>query len=341
MRRFHCGCGAEVFYENTLCGNCGGLLGFEPVGFTMLRARAGADSLLYADDGRSFHYCVNGRDYATCNWLLGADTGLSWCLSCSLNETIPTLDQPGRLEWWAELESAKRRLLYTLLDLGLPVVARAGDADGGFGFAFLEDRRSNPTVELEHVLTGYASGLITVNLLEAHSPSRELARVNLGEQYRTLLGHFRHEVGHYYFEQLVAGTALHGEFRALFGDESADYAAALQAYYRQDPDAAWDESFISRYAQAHPLEDWAEVWAHYLHMYDTLQTAEQYGLATVTQGSDFDTRWQQWAQVTVALNELNRSMGLRDAYPFIMSDATLRKLRFVHRLIGPRKTPMQ
>jgi len=219
--------------------------------------------------------------------------------------------------------------------LHLPIQPRNEYPDSGLGFAFIEDKRSNPDVEEDYVLTGHAEGLITVNLIEADVVSREQQRISLGESYRTLLGHFRHESGHYYFGRLLANGSQLDNFRQLFGDERADYQSALERYHRREIPAERDQQFISDYAQAHPLEDWAECWAHYLHMHEVLETAVHYQLlrAEVLQ-AELNEQIQQWIKLSLALNALNRSMGLSDAYPFVLSAAVIEKLLFVHRIIG-------
>ena len=202
------------------------------------------------------------------------DAGKEYCLSCSLNQTIPDLVDSDRLLWWKQLEHAKRRLIFGLLQLKLPVTGKH-ESEDGLAFRFIEDRRTNPRVVEEHVYTGYSEGVVTINVTEADDMRREMERRHAGELYRTLLGHFRHESGHYYFHLLINGEQRRARFRDLFGDERQDYDAALEQYYSgtriRDPD------FISVYAQSHPLEDWAEIWAHYLHMTDTLETAGFYG----------------------------------------------------------------
>ena len=189
-------------------------------------------------------------------------------------------------------------------------------------------------------MTGHLDGLITINIAEADIVNRAITRQYTGELYRTLLGHFRHESGHYYYNRLIVSPALLERFRSLFGDETRDYAAALEYYYSPNNPVPRDPAMISHYAQSHPLEDWAEVWAHYLHMIDTLETAKDYGLHQGSiQFDDFDETLLKWSELTLLLNSLNRSMGLEDAYPFVLSELTLRKLRFVHDLIYPNSTP--
>jgi hypothetical protein len=240
-----------------------------------------------------------------------------------------------RRRWWKSLEHAKRRLIYSLLSLGLPIVSKKID-EGGLAFEFIEDKRTNPEVFEEHVNTGHNNGLITINIAEADHVSRAITRQYTGELYRTLLGHFRHESGHYYFARLVNGSQVISRFRKLFGDERVDYNSSLENYYTNKSTMVRDPQLISHYAQAHPLEDWAEVWSHYLHMVDTLETAGEYNIQQgSTQLDNIDEALLKWSDLSIMLNALNRSMGLEDAYPFDLSGLTLKKLRFVHDLIYP------
>jgi hypothetical protein len=335
MRTFRCTCGNRVFFESTRCLGCGATLGFDPGRLAVVPLREAEEGLLAGPDGQRYRLCANGAAWGICNWLVPAESGATRCRSCALTRTVPMLEWDDNVTLWGILEEAKQRLVYSLLALGLPVVDRGQDPEGGLGFDFLEDRRRNPQVAAEHVLTGHGQGIITVNLAEADHLAREAERHRLGEAYRTPLGHLRHESGHYYFERLVHGGGHEDEFRALFGDERADYEAALARYYAA-PCAAGCDAWISAYASAHPLEDWAECWAHYLHMADTLETAEAFGLLD---GSlrllDFDNTLAQWLDLGVALNALNRSLGLTDAYPFVLTPPVVEKLRFLHRLIHP------
>lgn len=356
MRNYRCTCGQIIFFENTQCTVCLRQLGYDPeIGILLAlnpifdSTGIQSDSWQGADNGRVYRLCQNEIDYQVCNWLVLSDDKC-YCLACNLNQIVPGVESTYRSlrkrQYWASMEHAKRRLLYTLLQLGLPVVNKADEPVSGLAFAFLEDQRSNPQVHEEHVLTGHFEGLITVNLAEADNALRERARQKMGEPYRTLLGHFRHESGHYYFNSLVWRDEDLQEFRSLFGDERIDYEASLENYYAHGLDSEWQQDMVSSYARSHPSEDWAECWAHYLHMIDTLETAEQYGLvhaAETHNGAPLDIEWcfSRWSRVTITLNALNRSMGLADAYPFVLSAQTLNKLRFVHRMVYPNWMPTQ
>jgi hypothetical protein len=250
------------------------------------------------------------------------------CQACRLNNVIPNLSEPENRALWQEVEQAKRRLVYSLDALKLPFLSKNDDAERGLSFDIKQ------SVGTDRVLTGHADGLITLNLDEADSAEREKMRVAMKERYRTLLGHFRHEIGHYFWDRLVADAGKHDEFRKLFGDERTDYSQALKQHYAKAPDPDYAEHFITSYAASHPWEDFAETFAHYLHMVDTLETAQQYGFASapISRAEAFEALMTEWYQLTVALNSLNRSMGLPDAYPFAISPTVKEKLRFVHEL---------
>ncbi len=287
----------------------------------------------------TFVKCKNFAERDACNWLVRADDGQPFCLSCRLTEVIPDLSDAKNRQAWAEVESAKRRLLYTLRALRLPVVSKLENADAGIAFRFLQGTPEAP------VTTGHADGLITLNVAEADAAYRENMREKLGEAYRTVLGHLRHEIGHYYWDRLIRDENRIDACRALFGDESASYEAAIARHYDHGAPANWAESFISAYATMHPWEDWAETWAHYLHMLDTLETAKSHGLIVRVPGkvdgsarvstddltfADFEGLMSGWQAVTVALNSLSRSMGMKDVYPFVLSKPVRDKLHFVH-----------
>jgi hypothetical protein len=340
MKLFKCdACQQVVHFENSQCTRCGRPLAYLP--------EEGVMSALEPAAGR-YRPCGNQIDHGACNWAVAGGDSHRFCRSCRLNEIIPNLSAPKARDAWFKLEQNKRRLVYSLLELGLPVVPR-NEEPAGLAFEFKQDEPGG-----EKVMIGHDDGLITINIDEADAPFREKTRLELGEPYRTLLGHFRHESGHHYWNQLVAhGPELDG-FRRLFGDERASYDDALQAHYRDGAPADWSTRFVSSYASMHPWEDWAESWAHYLHMTDTLGTARSFGVdlkPRAASGSgraktgdlelsarridfdDFDDLVQAWGPLTVALNALNRSMGLADPYPFVLPAPAIEKIRFVHDVI--------
>jgi hypothetical protein len=250
---------------------------------------------------------------------------------------------PGNKQAWFRLEVAKRRVIYSLLQLRLPLRSRTQDPQHGLAFEFLAGTPAEP------VVTGHADGVITLDIAEADDAQREKLRTQLRERYRTVLGHFRHEIGHYYWEQLVRHSAWLHPFREHFGDEREDYQAALQAHYGAGPAPGWEQRYVSAYASAHPWEDWAETWAHYLHMVDTLETAAASGISLQPPRRDeptleaataphpqapFDRLVADWYPLTYVLNNLNRGMGLPDAYPFVLSGPAVDKLRFVHAVVS-------
>jgi len=293
--------------------------------------------LCTTSDGSQVRLCKNYTDFNVCNACIPISHEDNWCLACLLNQTIPDLSQVNNLKKWAKLEHAKRRLVRSLLALDLIVIPKNNDQQNGLAFAFLEDQQQNANAEYEFILTGHHKGLITINLAEADDASRENTRELMGELYRTPLGHLRHESGHYYFETLIQNTDWKNSFRNLFGDETADYQQALSDYYANKHSSENSDSYISHYARAHPLEDWAECWAHYLHMTDTLETAYAFNMIEKSlKELSLEHEALNWSQLTTGLNELNRSMGLKDAYPFVLSPSVIKKLNFVHQVIDPK-----
>jgi hypothetical protein len=285
--------------------------------------------------GPAYRLCDN-REPGACNWGIAADDPNRYCRSCRLTRTIPNLGVPGHRDLWSRLEAAKRQLLYGIDRLGLPLVGRDEDPQQGLVFDFPV---GSPTAENEMdctrpVKTGHVSGVITIDASEADPVDRTRVKQELGELYRTPLGHLRHEIGHYYWERLVRDAGRLGAWREVFGDETADYGASLRAHYGTGGRDAWSATHVSHYATAHPWEDWAETWAHYLHMIDAMETAASFRVIG-EDPEDFDSKLDAWIELSVALNALNRSMGLEDAYPFVLTPAVRRKLRFVHDVVRP------
>jgi hypothetical protein len=355
MKLFHCpACHEVIHFENWQCTHCKHALAYLPdrTTLTALDPVPGVAGVFVAlgreAGGGRYRLCGNQVDHAACNWAVPeSDTTHRFCRACRLNEVIPDLSDAKAKAGWLKLERSKRRLMYTLLALGLPVEPRTEDARG-LAFSFKKDLPGE-----EKVMIGHDLGLITINVAEADSPFREKTRIALGENYRTVLGHFRHEIGHYYWDRLVADSPFIEPFRRLFGDERASYDDAVAVHYRDGAPADWATKFVSSYASMHPWEDWAESWAHYLHMVDTLDTARSFGLALRSTGGrgdaklevktprldfdDFDDLSRAWTPLTLALNSLNRSMGLNDPYPFVLPEPAVQKIRFVHDLVESAK----
>ncbi|WP_084544636.1 zinc-binding metallopeptidase family protein [Derxia gummosa] len=295
-------------------------------------------------DGPALRPCANYVNENVCNWMVAADDPNPLCRSCRTTHVIPALGKDDNRRYWFALEQAKRRLLYTLLCLGLPFPPKTEDPEHGLSFHFLE--QVDPA---QRVLTGHDHGLITLNIAEADDAHREAMRTSMHEPYRTLVGHFRHESGHYYWDRLIDGSPWLEECRALFGDDRADYGEALQHHYNEGPPADWSTRFVSSYATAHPWEDWAECWAHYLHFMDGLETAAAWGLKleTVTPGASpviaqapgvndaavGPALVERWLPVSQFINAMTRSLGLHDGYPFQMPPAVVAKLEFIHKVV--------
>jgi hypothetical protein len=115
--------------------------------------------------------------------------------------------------------------------------------------------------------------------------------------------------------------------------------------------ADWQNNFVSAYAGVHPWEDWAETWAHYLHITDALETVAANGLWLQPERRDepalkpgaalrdgrpvsFDHLMDNWFPLTYVVNNLNRGLGMPDGYPFILAPPAVAKLRFVNDTIA-------
>lgn len=348
MKAFHCDhCGNLLFFENFTCLRCQHPLGFIPELIDLCALQSTPDQLwqpLVTSAGTQlFRQCRNASEFSLCNWLVPSNDPDHLCSACRLNLVIPDLAIENNLIHWQKLEASKRRVLYSLLRLNLPF--EAGDSKPPLRFKFLAELPGAAPV-----LTGHHEGVVTINIAEGDDAERERRRVALGEPFRTLLGHLRHEVAHYYWDRLIANSVHLAPFRELFGDEQMDYGQCLQSYYRFGPPPDWQTHFVSAYASAHPWEDWAETWAHYLHITDTLETAASFGLSLQPRhpqaatmraelkklsyfSSEFEEIFQNWIPLTHVLNEFNRGMGLQDLYPFVLTDTACNKLRFIHDLL--------
>ena len=365
LKRYQCQCGNPVFFPNSVCLVCNTPLGYDTGLGLLIPLKPGEQPgqwLAYqaaatpaeSEEAALPRYirCANLETPAACNWLLAVSQPGSdiFCRACCLNRTIPDLadpDHPQNGMYWGRVELAKRRMLAGLLGLNLAITSKQDDPAGGLAFDLISSQQG-----ASPVLTGHDSGLITLNLQEADDAARESIRSAMGEPYRTLLGHFRHETGHYFWDRLVNNSGWLDGFRQLFGDESQDYAAALQNHYAAGPPKDWWLNYVSSYSASHPWEDWAETWAHYLHMCDTVDTATSFGLDMNAQLLDFTpftldalydpndktaaeflTFLNEWMALTVLLNEMSRSMGQADFYPFVLPGPVVAKLQFVHLVI--------
>lgn len=336
MRDFICPkCGQHLAFENSVCLSCHSSLGFSLQDMALLVIAPGEESAQSGFvDADEYQLCAN-LHLAECNWLVEKNPVRKLCVACALTRTRPIDADPDALAAFAEAEKAKRRLIAELFEIKLPIIGREEDPAYGLAFDLLSSAQ-------EQVFTGHDNGLITLDLAEGDDVHREQLRVEMDEPYRTLLGHFRHEVGHYYFYRLVSTSEDYTKrFRELFGDPDADYQAALDRHYQNGPPSGWEESYVSSYATMHAAEDWAETFAHYLHIRDTLDTAAAFSFAPaaatferkVLGPSGFDQMIEMWLPLSWALNMINRSMGKQDLYPFVLPVAVLDKMRFIYTIV--------
>lgn len=330
-------CRSLVYLDALSCPECDGELAYDP---TTLSFRGIRDQRAVID-GRTWFTCSN-RIWL-CNWLVRDDAPAGRCIPCRLTRERPDSDDTIALAKYAATEQHKRRLLLQLFDLGLPVLPWYVE-DGGLGFDLLS------SISLGRpVLIGHANGIVTLDLAESLDDHRESLRVRLGEPYRTMLGHLRHEVGHYFQNVLIPDDRTWARCRELFGDERGSYQDALDRHYRTGAPEGWAASYISEYATMHPWEDFAETFAHYLHITATLQTASVIGLHLHGQGFATGTDpieplasyaeesvhrlLGDWQWMSRAFNRINRAMGLGDLYPFEIAGPVRTKLGFVHDLV--------
>ncbi|MCQ1849792.1 zinc-binding metallopeptidase family protein [Neorhizobium galegae] len=354
MRLYDCDhCGQTIHFDNRSCVNCGHRLAFIPEHLAM--------HALVQDEGEETWHLVARRDYKVrhcanaamdiCNWTVSADDPHPFCPACRHNRLVPDASTEVGLSQWRRISQAQRHLFYSLLRWNLPHTNRDEDPQGGLVFDFLIDA-VQPDGTVVPAMTGHEDGLIAIRAAEADDATREQVRVSMNEPYRTMLGHFRHETGHYVWDKLVRDGGRLGEFRAIFGDENLDYGAALQRNYEQGPPSGWQDFYISTYASTHPWEDFAECFAHYLHIVDTLETARAYGMVIEPRGHaemaaevafnpyaarDAEQLVSAWVPFSMALNSIHRSMGQPDLYPFVLSQAVMVKLEYIHRLIHSRR----
>jgi hypothetical protein len=337
MRAYRCRvCGNPLFFENSVCVSCGAALGYSRAerDIVPLDARGA-----YADAaGAVWHVCRN-LGLSGCTWLTSIAGGQ--CFGCDLTRTRPNDADAVGIASFPIAERAKRRLVAELDALGLPVVGKAATAGGDPANGLAFDLLSSVA---EDVVIGHADGVVTIDLAEGDDAYREEVRHRLAEPYRTMLGHFRHEIGHYYEWQLVErDETLLPRVRALFGDERADYQEAIDRHYAEGAPAGWADAYISEYATMHPYEDFAETWAHVMHIRDGVETAVAYGLADPAASPEADgfrgLVTDGWMPLATALNMMNRSMGRDDLYPFVLAPRVLDKLALVAEIVDAAAQP--
>lgn len=336
MTSFRCpACRTSVYIESLGCPTCGREIAYQPDSAAFFPLDGGTVVI----DGKTWYPC--GNRHWQCNWLAPADGGSGLCFSCRLTRRRPENDDTLALERLADAGTDKRRLIAQLLELRLPITP-FHEQEGGLAFDLLSSHSG------ENVIIGHANGVITIDLAESLDAHRESLRVRLGEAYRTMLGHFRHEVGHYYQNILCSDEEKWAECRELFGDERASYQDSIARHYRLGAPEDWAKAHISEYATMHPWEDFAETFAHYLHITGTLSTAAAAGVELRESGvggtreieptgvyrePTIDRLLDDWHWASFMFNKVNRSMGARDLYPFDLVEPVTRKLAFVHRLV--------
>lgn len=374
MKTFRCSCDNKqlLFFESSSCVSCQRVVGLDDAFNKVEPYDFDEESGCYSKARRPaarYQKCDNNANYNVCNGMVNLDNLVPedgndevLCFACRFNETVPDLSIVEHIPLWQKMEAAKRRALYTLKALSLPLRNLRQDPENGLSFDFTTDRDVNDHFVSkldysESVFTGHDCGHITINLAEADDVARSQTKHAMNERYRTLLGHFRHELGHYYFDQLIVGSEKkHALSKECFGDDELDYQESLKKYYENKPADNWRDEFISEYATMHPYEDWAETWAHYMHIMDTLETAKNFSITGSITGDAADAEetdelnlpqdskffysqtsitsvLDAWMEFSVILNSLNRSMGMNDAYPFVLSQPVRKKLSFIHHAI--------
>jgi len=355
-----CKCGAIVFFDNSVCLRCGSLLGYVgELGRVISFTRDSSTGVCTIEErslkDRKFRCCAHRESALGCNWMVSADTSDTLCGSCSLTRTFPDIKFIGNDTKWSRAESAKRRVAAQLLRLGLPLVSRFRNPRG-VCFDFLQNSPDGA-----RVLTGHEDGVITLNVDEADDVARESMRQQMGEEYRTLMGHVRHELAHYYWDVLAEDKNWLQGFRKEFGDERTDYGNALANYYANGAPGSWNLSYISPYASSHPWEDWAETFAHHLHMHEGLHVAKSYGLnadglnfstdkfyVTLLQNREpkadaqaFIAEINDWVKVSLLNNEMARALGHHDNYPFVLNAPVVDKLWFIRQSFSRLRQALQ
>ncbi len=342
MERFRCECGNEIFYDSRFCEVCLRGVAFNPSTLKMAAFTSHESVDITFMNGYQAKKCSNWIDFDTCNWSLPGNSPENLCYACQFNRTIPNQNRvnsgmPVNFFRWRKLEEAKKRTLYTLLSLGIAPVSGWKNSTRGLLFDFLENLEQEKT-DAQPITTGYSNGIITINIAEADDVTRVTARSALNERQRTLVGHFRHETGHFFWDRLLRHLPLGGYFHEIFGEEKYEYRRSLNNYYEKGPPRNWHDGFISAYATSHPSEDWAETWNHYLLICECLQTAHAVGMLDPDPAAlTLREKLRNWSRLAVTLNQLNRSIGLGDAYPFVITRRIEEKLNYVAAIISSYK----
>ena len=338
MRIFHCNrCGGTVAFAASQCPTCDAPLGYVDGERTIRVLTPAPESGSYHldGDGRSVWRCLNAA--WGCNWVVPAGSANSWCRACQLTRGRPDESRPDAVEAWMAAEGAKRRLVHQLDELGLPIDIRSASVPDGLAFDLVYLPGTGG-------ITGHLDGIVTLDLAETEEHHRDDLRRRLGEPFRTVIGHLRHEIGHHYWNRLIGQSNELGGFRRLFGDDRVDYADAIGQHY-STVTGDWDSArFVTAYAASHPLEDWAETFAHYLHIVDAVDTAVAHDLippgrtgllvADAIGTLEFADVLDAWRPVNDAFNAIAEALGAPAVYPFQPMGAVVDKLTFVHRQIA-------
>ncbi len=350
MKAFFCSCGNKLYFENSLCLNCRREAGWCPVCKGIHAIESDGDGNYQCTNPEckaALRKCYNYATYNICNRMVEnkgqQKDSQNLCDYCKLTDTIPDLSVDNNIEKWYQLEVAKRRLLYLLDTIGLPYGSKQDQFELPLSFDFKQD--VEPTSFMgwvsigkgEKVYTGHANGKITINVKEADPVEREKLRVEMGETQRTLIGHFRHEIGHYYWQLLVQGKDEEG-YKKVFGDhENPTYSDAMDYYYKNGPKENWSKSYISAYATMHPWEDFAETWGTYLDMIAVLDTADNTELLQQPgedlENAQLDEMLSRYTDLSMKVNEVNRALGLPDVLPETFPEPVKIKLRYIHQLV--------
>ncbi|MDN6322523.1 MAG: putative zinc-binding metallopeptidase [Halomonas sp.] len=293
-------------------------------------ATADGTPVAYDPQARAFvpmpPFCIN-REIIGCNWIAPEEG--AFCRSCAMTALAPDPSIPNAMQNWAKTEAAKR---WVLDNLGRWHWFRPEDPGAPPVFHLLAEGRAP-------VPMGHVEGVVTISVAEVDPVLVTTRREALEEPYRTMIGHMRHEIAHMLWWRLSLREDFLVAFREMFGDERQDYTAALQRHYNDGPPPSCKYSFLTTYASAHPHEDWAETAAHLLHLTDI---ADSFAASNLSSPELPSHQWEPYAEpdaerliyvaaeLTVGVNHVNRSMGLPDLYPFVLSEAARHKLAFVH-----------